>query len=126
MHPRIARVNSLLQEALAGILKKYYREESVTITITRIATSSDLHYTTVYVSIIGNEAEQKRSLRWLHKKKFELRNHINREIVLKFSPELHFLIDNSHLRAIRIGSLLSEVETELPLELPDATHTIIS
>jgi ribosome-binding factor A len=122
MHPRIARINSLLKEALANILQKYYREESTAITILRIASSNDLHYATVYVGIIGDETEQKRSLRWLHKKKFELRKHINQEVVLKFSPELHFTIDDSHLRTMRVGFLLSEIETEPPLELSDSSN----
>ena len=112
MNFRISRVNALLQEALAHILQKYYREESTMITITRITSSSDLHHATVYIGLIGDETKQKQALRWLHKKKFDLRQHLNREVVLKFSPELHFTIDDAHLQEMKIVSLLSEIENE--------------
>jgi ribosome-binding factor A len=126
MHPRITRVNTLLREAFAHILQKYYREESTAITITRMAISSDLHHATVYMSLMGNEPTQKQSLRWLHKKKPELRRRLNQEVVLKFSPELHFALDDSHLQEMRVTSLLMDMANESPIEIPDPTNSMTS
>lgn len=123
---RISRVNSLLQEALARILQKHYREESTKITITRVTSSSDLHRISVHIGLIGDEAEQKQALRWLHKKKFDLRQHLNREVVLKFSPELHFVIDDAHLQEMKIVSILSEIENEITSEPIDSEGSVTS
>jgi ribosome-binding factor A len=126
MNFRISRVNALLQEALANILQKYYREESTMITITRVTSSSDLQHISIYIGLMGDETQQKQALRWLHKKKFDLRQHLNREVVLKFSPELHFIIDDAYLQEMKIVSLLSEIENEIAPEPIDSENSATS
>jgi len=118
MNPRIARVNALLQEALADILRKYHREEAAGITLTRVICSGDLQRATVYVGLGGGEVEQQQALRWLQKKKSELRRRLGREVVLKFLPELHFALDDSQLQELRIASLLAEIATETAPDTP--------
>ncbi|MDR2377191.1 MAG: 30S ribosome-binding factor RbfA [Puniceicoccales bacterium] len=112
MQFRTERVNALLQSALGGILRKYYREEATAITLSRVATSPDLRYAAVTVSLLGDEAVQKKAWRWLRRKKSELRRRLSQEVVLKFSPELRFVIDDSQQRELRIASLLAEIADE--------------
>ncbi|MDR3143411.1 MAG: 30S ribosome-binding factor RbfA [Puniceicoccales bacterium] len=112
MHFRVERVNALLQSALGGILRKYYREEAMAITLTRVVSSNDLRHVNIYVSLLGDENAQKKVWRWLRCKKSELRRRLSREVVLKFSPELQFAIDDSHQEELRVSSLLAEIAAE--------------
>ncbi|MDR0728296.1 MAG: 30S ribosome-binding factor RbfA [Puniceicoccales bacterium] len=116
MQFRTERVNALLQSALGGILRKYYREEATPITLTRVAASPDLRHAAVTVSLLGDETARKKAWHWLQQKKSELRRRLSREVVLQFSPELRFVIDDSQQRELRVASLLAEIADEDPAD----------
>ena len=65
MSNRTLRVNELLQRELSDILRKQYQSETVAVTITEIRVAPDLRDARVFVSVIGDEDELQRKLRWL-------------------------------------------------------------
>jgi ribosome-binding factor A len=110
MSNRTLRVNELIQREMSRILRKRYQAESLAITITSIEVTPDLLEAKVYVSILGNEQETEKKLRWLRKTSQEIRFELGRTIVLKHMPKFTYELDISTARGNRILGILDEID----------------
>jgi ribosome-binding factor A len=109
MSNRTLRVNELLQRELSDILRKHYQTESVAVTITEIRVAPDLRDARVFVSVIGDEVELERKLRWLRAHSKEFRHELGRRIVLKYMPRFEYVADHSPEQGARILKVLDEI-----------------
>ena len=114
MSNRTLRVNELIQRELSDILRKHYQQEAVTITISGVEVSPDLHDGKVFVSVTGSDEEAEQKLRWLRSINQELRFELGRRIVLKWMPQFTYKLDQSTLRGNRILQLLDELDPKQP------------
>jgi ribosome-binding factor A len=109
MSNRTLRVNELLQRELSDILRKQYKDDAVRITITGIEVTPDLREGKVHLCVLGDEDEEKESLRWLQKHAQELRFELGRRVVLKHMPVFTYHVDTSTTRGNRILAVLDEI-----------------
>jgi ribosome-binding factor A len=109
MSTRMIRVNELVQRELSAILRKNYQSEAVSITITQVRVSPDLHDARVFISVVGDEAAATEKLRWIRSKATEIRQEISRRIVLKFLPKFEYRIDEATGHSVRMEQLLDEI-----------------
>jgi ribosome-binding factor A len=107
---RTVRVNELVQRELSAILRKNYQSESVALTITQVRVSPDLHDARVFVSILGDEENVTKTLRWLRSVAPEIRQEIGRRIVLKFLPKFEYRLDESVARSTQVLQLLDQLD----------------
>jgi ribosome-binding factor A len=114
MSNRTLRVNELIQRELSEILRKRYQSESVAITITEVRIAPDLRDARVFVSIVGNEEEVARQMRWLRGRSRDLRQELGRRIVLKYMPRLEYVEDRSAAHGTRILQVLDEIDRQTP------------
>ncbi len=110
MSNRTLRVNELIQREMSRILRKRYQAESLAITIASIEVTPDLLEAKVYVSVLGDDAEAEKKLRWLRKNSQEIRFELGRTIVLKHMPKFTYELDVSTARGNRILGILDEIE----------------
>jgi ribosome-binding factor A len=110
MSNRTLRVNELLQRELSDILRKHFQSESVTVTITEIRVAPDLRDARVFVSVIGDDEELERKLRWLRAHSKEFRHELGRRVVLKYMPRFEYVADRSTEQGARILKVLDEIE----------------
>jgi ribosome-binding factor A len=82
------------------------------VTVTDVKTSSDLRHARVYVSVLGTPAEQEDSLQGLRSAHGFLQRSVARELRLKHTPELEFVLDHTAERAFRLEALLESSEDE--------------
>ena len=113
---RIVRVNELLKRVLADLMETLALNEETgcIISITRVECASNLKSTQVYVSILGaksNEAEQ-RVIRRLIERKAEIQMLMSREVILKYTPVLQFILDKSVSEGDRVLDLLRQMEDD--------------
>ncbi len=120
MSNRTLRVNELLQRELSDILRKYYQSESVALTITEIRVAPDLRDARVFVSVIGDEDELERKLRWLRAHSKEFRHELGRRVVLKYMPKFEYIADHSTEQGARILKVLEEIEPKASDTLPSS------
>ena len=73
-----------------------------------VETSTDLRHARVYVSVLGEEDERKRTLEGLTSSHGFLQGCIADELRLKRTPTLEFVYDDSVDRGMRISELLEE------------------
>ncbi len=85
------------------------------VTVTQVEVSPDLRYTKVHVSIMGDETQQRLSLRGLQHAAGFLQSKIAERIEIRYTPRLTFLLDQGVKRSIAIAKMLQEV---LPKESP--------
>ena len=113
---RLVRVNELLKRVLADLLETlgYNEEQGKIISITRVDCASNLKSASVYVSILGakNEEEEARIVRRLIERKAEIQSLMSKEVILKYTPVLHFVLDHSVADGDRVLDLLRHMEDE--------------
>ena len=110
MSNRTLRVNELIQRELSEILRKHYQAEATVITIGSVEVTPDLREGKVFVGVLGDADVAAQKLRWLRRHAQELRFELGRRIVLKFMPQLTYVLDETTERGNRILHLLDEIE----------------
>ena len=114
MSNRTLRVNELIQRELSDILRKRHQSETVAMTITEVRVAPDLRDARVFVSVVGDEMENREKMRWLRAHAGELRRELGRRIVLKYMPRFEYVEDHSAERSTRMMQLLDEIEPPAP------------
>ncbi|MBA3850291.1 MAG: ribosome-binding factor A [Opitutus sp.] len=111
MSNRLLRVNELLQREISAYLRKRYTSEATRLTITGAEVTGDLREAKIYYTVVGaGAAEVERTGRWLRSKSVELRGVVAKNVVMRHVPLLTFHPDAAGERAVRIETLLDELE----------------
>ena len=113
---RIVRINELLKRVLADLMETlgFNEEQGRIISITRVDCASNLKSAAVYVSILGakNEEEEARIIRRLIERKSEIQSLMSKEVILKYTPVLQFVLDHSVADGDRVLDLLRHMEDD--------------
>ena len=95
---RLERVNSLLKRVIGESVYRVLQGDDVNavlVTVTGVNCAKNLRNATVHVSVFGEPAEQNRVLSHLVARTHDFERIVNREVRLKFTPQLRFVIDHS-------------------------------
>ncbi|MBC1473117.1 30S ribosome-binding factor RbfA [Listeria grandensis] len=107
MNVRANRVAEQMKKELGDILNRKLRDPRIGfITVTGVDVTGDLQQATVFVSVLGEEREQKDALAALEKAHGFIRSEIGSRIRLRKVPELFFEIDHSVAYGNHIDDLL--------------------
>jgi len=117
MKHRLARVNELLKRELGDLLTREVSFEAALVTVQQVDITPDLKHAHVFVSVIGSEAQAKSAMAKLHASRTTLQHLLSKRVVLKYTPHLHFKLDESIERGTRIINLLEQIE--IPPDEPD-------
>lgn len=111
---RIVRLNSLLKEVISEVIRDDVRNPHVSAlnTVTRVDITKDLHHAKVYISVIGTDAEKAETLMALNTAAGFIAVNASKKVVMRFFPELHFTLDDSVDRHMRIEDLLGKISEE--------------
>lgn len=109
MSERMRRVNSLLKETIAEEVEELKDPRLGFVTVTSVETSPDLRHATVYYGVIGTPEEVSGSGDALAAAAPRISAAVGRQVRLKYTPKLHFRLDESLERSARISALLREV-----------------
>lgn len=121
---RLDRVNSLMRREIGEALFKVFAGEIIdlaSVTVTQVQTARNLREATVSVSIFGHDGEKGSYLHRIAGKAKELQALINRDLTLKYTPRLRFVLDESIEKGDHVLDVLSHLETPAPeAEKPSA------
>jgi ribosome-binding factor A len=79
------------------------------VTVTGVRTTKDLSYATVYVSVLGSEKEQARTLAGLQSAHGVLQSQLARELGTRRTPVLTFEYDPAIERGVRLTKMIDEL-----------------
>jgi len=114
---RIARVNEILKRELATQMYRLVRAEGfdpARVTVTRVKTAVDLRTARVYVSVMGGVAEKEAALSALRRSRAEFQAAIRDNVPIRYTPHLHFTLDESIEKGSAVLEILSALEAESP------------
>jgi ribosome-binding factor A len=119
---RTDRLNSLLKEVISEVIRKDVRNPHVNelITVTRVEITKDLHHAKVFISVIGNAAEKEETLKALQTAAGFIAVTSSKKVVMRYFPELHFKLDDSVDKHMRIEKILGEISNERESRSHDA------
>ena len=110
---RITRVNELIRRELGIQLYRVVNRpdfDTAAVTFTHALTSVDLRSCRVLVSIRGELAEQERMLVILKRHRVDFQEAVHKNIVLRYTPQIHFVLDHSVEQGDQILQLLNQME----------------
>ncbi len=117
---RTQRVNQLLKEEIASLLLRDVKDARIgAVTVTAVRASRDLMQANVYVQVPGDDRRKAEALEGLASAAGFIRSRLGRDLRIRRSPELRFVIDRTQEHAARIHELLAEVEAETEHEDAD-------
>ena len=114
---RLLRVRELLKRQIGEVIR---REISIAdaglISVNDVGVSGDLHSAMVFVSIVGTPEQQRKGVAILRKERKRLQALVGRSVVLKYTPQLRFVVDDSIERGNRVLKIIDEIERTSPPE----------
>ncbi len=114
---RMQRVRELLKREIGEVIRRECPvDEAGLITVNDVDVSGDLHSAIVFISILGTKDQQKRGFDRLTLNRKRIQGLVARGVILKYTPTLKFLMDDSVLRGNRVLQIIDEMEASAPPE----------
>lgn len=82
------------------------------VTVTRVEVSPDMRLAKVYVSVMGDEAQQDLSLHGLRNSAGFLQRKVGDRIDSRYTPRIRFELDQGVKNAISVSQILDELQQE--------------
>ena len=113
---RLQRIRELLKREIGeAVRREFHVEETGLITVNDVDVAGDLKSATVFVSILGTPDQQKRGLQLLAERRVRIQGLLGRAIILKYTPTLKFVFDDSIVRGNRVLQIIEELEKATPV-----------
>jgi ribosome-binding factor A len=114
---RHQRVRELLKRQVGEVVRREIpASEAGLITVNDVGISGDLQSATIFVGIIGSPDQQKKAFATLNEHRARIQGLVGRAVVLKYTPRLRFVLDDSIARGNRVLQILEEIERTAPPE----------
>jgi ribosome-binding factor A len=108
---RHERVRELLKREIGeAIRREFHVNEAGLISVNDVDLAGDLKSAVVFISIFGNPVQQKRGLQLLTDNRVRIQGLVGRAVVLKYTPTLKFVFDDSIVRGNRVLQIIDELE----------------
>lgn len=118
MKHRLPRVNELIKRELSDLITREVSFKAALVTVQQVDITPDLKHAHVFISVMGNDEQAKAAMAALHDQRTHLQHLLAKRVILKYTPHLHFKLDESIERGTRVIHILSQIE--IP---PDDTDT---
>ena len=111
MKTRIIRINDEIARVTADTIRSEMSDPriGVVVSVIKAETTSDLKHCKIWVSVLGDEQEQKETMSALHRAAGFIRRRIAETINLRQTPEIKFIFDDSIAHGMRMRSLIETV-----------------
>ncbi|HEX9047909.1 MAG TPA: 30S ribosome-binding factor RbfA [Verrucomicrobiae bacterium] len=110
---RHERVRELLKRAIGEAVRREFNVNDVgLITVNDIEVGGDLKTAVVFISVLGTADQQKRAVQVLEDHRVRLQALVAKAVILKYTPTLKFVADDSIVRGNRVLQIIEELEKE--------------
>ena len=112
---RLQRVRDLLKREIGEVIRREFPVSEVgLVTVNDVDVAGDLHSAVVFISILGNADQQKHGMDLLIRHRKRIQGLVGRAVVLKYTPTLKFIIDDSVVRGNRVLQIIDELDKSNP------------
>ena len=114
---RLQRVRELLKREIGEVIRREFPVSSAgLITVNDVDVAGDLKSAIVFISILGNSEQQKHGFQQLTEHRIRIQGLVARAVVLKYTPTLKFVFDDSIVRGNRVLEIIDGLEKSQPPE----------
>lgn len=105
------RINAEVQRVLSNLIIRELKDPRINpmTSIVSVEVAPDLKTAKIYISVLGDEASKESTLHGLRSAASFLRGQLAKELNLRNTPELIFVLDNSIEYGVNITKLIDEV-----------------
>jgi ribosome-binding factor A len=115
MNLRHQRVRELLKREVGEIIRRELPiGEAGLITVNEVGVANDLRSATIFVGVIGTPEQRKKAGALLEKESKRIQGLVGRAIVLKYTPHLRFVLDESIERGNRVLEIIDQLDQSNP------------
>jgi ribosome-binding factor A len=108
---RHERVRELLKRAIGEAIRREVPVgDAGLISVNDVDLSGDLRNARVFISVLGNVEQQRTGLGLLQKNRARIQGLVAKEVILKYTPHLRFVVDDSVERGNRVLRIIEELE----------------
>lgn len=108
---RHERVRELLKRQIGEVIRREIPiEEAGLVNVNDVGVSGNLQSAVVYIGIVGSPNQQRRALELLDQHRGRIQTLVGQAVVLKYTPQLRFTLDDSIERGNRVMRILDELE----------------
>src|SRR5882724_1227386 len=112
---RHQRVRQLLKREIGEVIRREIPVgEAGLITVNEVTVTSDLQLATVFIGILGNTEQKKKGFALLQEHRKRIQGLVGKAVVLKYTPQLRFLMDDSIERGNRVLQIIEQLEKAPP------------
>jgi len=112
---RLTRVNEMLKREIADYLERdpLLKEIAPLVSVTSVKTAPNLRNAIVSISVMGggNKAKQE-VLKHLKKHRSNIQHQMSKDVVLKYTPVLEFILDEKIEKGDRVLEIIREMEQD--------------
>ena len=107
---RMNKVDEEIKREISKIISQELKNPNITglISVTKVKTSSDLKSAKIYISIL-NSKSKKNTLQGLKNATGFIRTELAKRIVLRYTPELIFELDETMEYGAKIDNILKDI-----------------
>ena len=107
------RVNELLKREIGIFIERTISQNlNCLITVIEVNTSPDLRHASVYISVYGGKDQHQQALRSIREKRIDIQKALSKTVRLKYTPVLHFHLDDQFEKADKICKILDDLKLE--------------
>lgn len=118
---RLERVAELLKREVSELIRKELNVEEVgLLSVNEVKLSPDLKSATVYIGFVGSRNQKNKAPGILKERSKQIQFQLGSALRLKWTPVLHFFLDDSIEKANRVLSILEDLEKASPTPPPAA------
>ena len=116
---RQERVRELLKRAIGEAVRREFNvSEAGLISVNDVDCTGDFKAAVVYISILGSADQQKRGLALLTEHRVRIQSLMAKAVILKYTPTLRFVVDDSLVRGNRVMQIIEELDKVAPVKPP--------
>jgi ribosome-binding factor A len=116
---RQEKVRELLKRAIGEAIRREFNvSEAGLISVNDVDCTGDLKSAVVFISILGNADQQKRGLALLTEHRSRLQGLVAKSVILRYTPTLRFVVDDSIVRGNRVMQIIEELDKTAPVAEP--------
>jgi ribosome-binding factor A len=107
---RLQKAAEAIREVVSMAILAELRDPRIKdVTVTHVEVSPDMRHARVHVSVMGDDAQQKLSLRGLQSAAGFLQSKIAEQIDTRYTPRLTFVLDEGVKKSIEMALILKQV-----------------
>ena len=110
------RINNEVQRVLANIIRGEIKDPRISplTSVVAVNVAPDLKTAKVWISTLGDEKAQADTLAGLKSAEGYIKNCLAKEINLRNTPQLHFVMDQSIAYGVNMSKIIDEVTAQIP------------